>query len=380
MYFKAEMRNARLQAQDLSRTNQFVTTLLSKDDLKDLEKQEAPEPPKLSQQMVNGNGVARVEHKARFSDPPAPPPQQPLPEKPDVPAMKRGGERPKSGPPNASPIRQDNLSQIIQLTEALNNAKRDIDLQTARMRELESMLQKEREAREVAEDLARRLEESATTQVNGFIKTDGPETEQHPSDTAKSIDTVEAAESNPSLPSATETADQAASELQSRIDGMECQVVELKEQLLQWQQRCEIAESERDADRKSLEVMVIQLREEEARRVEAQEVAQAKTRPPLQERSSDELTDDDSPLGLSAKSVKKLDAELSSSSDGLEGSPTLSRANTIKPLNPQRGASSQDQRLQASLPYASMLGVVLIGMGMMAYINGWQAPPPRVER
>ena len=105
---------------------------------------------------------------ANSTDPPAPPPQQPLPEKPDVPGLKRGaGDRPKSGPTLSSPIRQDNASQILQLTEALNNAKRDIDTQTARMRELEAMLDREREARALAEELAMRLEESAKSQANG---------------------------------------------------------------------------------------------------------------------------------------------------------------------------------------------------------------------
>jgi hypothetical protein len=137
------MRNARLQAQDLNRTNSFVNTLLSKNDVKDLEKPEAPEAPK---PHLNGGIPFRPDPKTRFSEPPAPPPQQPLPEKPNVPGLKRGPtERPKSGPPEAtSPVRQENMSQIVQLTEALNNAKRDMDTQTARMRELEDMLQKER--------------------------------------------------------------------------------------------------------------------------------------------------------------------------------------------------------------------------------------------
>src|SRR6266566_5815157 len=108
------MRTARLQSQDLALTQQFLNALLSKDDIKNEQKHEGADPAK--PHVVNGNGLSfRSDPKARFSDPPAPPPQQPLPEKPDVarphgadvPALKRGSaERPKSLPSNASPIRQ----------------------------------------------------------------------------------------------------------------------------------------------------------------------------------------------------------------------------------------------------------------------------------
>ena len=174
------MRNARLQSQNLARTQQFINTLLSKDDLKNEQKHDAPEPAK-GPQMVNGNnGSFRSDPKTRFSDPPAPPPQQPLPEKPDaargsdVPSLKRATtEKPVAQPSNTStntsPIRQDaNFSQILQPTEALNIAKREIDTQHAKLRDLEEMLQKEREARESAEEVARKLEDAAAAaQMNG---------------------------------------------------------------------------------------------------------------------------------------------------------------------------------------------------------------------
>lgn len=370
------MRNARLQAQDLSRTNEFVSTLLSKEDLKDLEKQEAAEAQKLAQPLTNGTGMLRTDAKPRFSDPPAPPPQQPLPEKPDISASKRG-DRPKSGPPNASPIRQDNLSQIIQLTEALNNAKRDIDLQTARMRELETMLEKEKEAREVAEGVARRLEESAALQMNGTA----PENvEKAVSEPEEKNTQPEDAKDQPAVAAAgLKDVDDAGS--QTRFDDMAIEVIDLKDQLLQWQKRCEVAEMERDRDRKSLEEMVIYIREEEQRKQAAAEKnSDSTSRPKATTLQNEESTDDETAAKPSTKSIGKLDVREASSSDGLDGSPTLSRANTIKPMNTHRGSTLQDQRLQASLPYASMMGVVLIGIGMMAYINGWQSRPPSVER
>jgi hypothetical protein len=373
-----EMRNARLQAQDLGRTNQFVHTLLSKDDLKDLEKPEGLEHPKIVP-MMNGIPVPfRADPKARFSDPPAPPPQQPLPEKPDVPSLKRGPtERPKSGPPN-SPVRPDNLSQIVQLTEALNNAKRDIDAQTARMLELEEMLQKERIAREEAEELAKRLEESATVHMNGSAvpgelepSVEVTEISEDDKTVIDDTETEAAEESTPAVDPAQET----AAALQSRIDLMETQMRDMKEQMEEWKQRCETVESERDADRKTLAEMVVQLRAEEARREAAEEKARSRSR----KRDADtngviagSPTDSIASKGPTGHVVEPV------ANDEAPDAPTLSRASTITPAN--SGVRGQDQRLQAALPYASMVGVVLFGMGLMAYINGWQSEPPRPEQ
>ncbi|KAF7561377.1 hypothetical protein G7046_g2760 [Stylonectria norvegica] len=382
-----EMRSARLQAQDLGRTNQFVGTLLSKEDVKDLEKPEVPEPPR-PQQMVNGNGIPfRADPKTRFSDPPAPPPQQPLPEKPDVPSLKRGqSDRPKVGPSNSSPVRQDNLSQIIQLTEALNNARRDIDTQSARMRELEDMLQKERLAREDAEDLAKRLEETAGKHMNGAAVQSVPEAlhkafeqaDESENDTVPEVD-----ETSVDATSEMDVARETAVALQARIDTMDFQMREMKEQMDEWKHRCESAESERDADRKTLAEMVVQLRAEEARREAAQKKARSRSRS-RQRHTEASIQGTEAPPLISTKSSKDAieiaQADGASPIEEASDKPTLSRTNTITPSNSHGGSLTQDQHLYAAgLPYASMLGVVLVGMGLMAYINGWQDQPPSLE-
>lgn len=385
-----EMRNARLQAQDLGRTNQFVHTLLTKEDVKDLEKPEVTEPAKTqqSQHLMNGALPFRTDAKPRFSEPPAPPPQQPLPEKPDAPSLKRGSsERPKSGPPNSSsPVRQENLNQIIHLTEALNNAKRDIDAQTARMRELEEMLQKEREARELAEDLAKRLEASASAQTNGSIfsamdTTIDVSSEPETRDDAKGAEYSELVPEEQDVKIEESIKDVEAS-LQSRIDSMDEQMKDMREQLEKWKQRCDVAESERDESRKSLAEMVVQLRAEEAKRIAAEERRQSRSRRSEANSVGNPGEEETSPASASEHessdaTANKSDVAKDESDDG----PTLSRANTITPLSSQRGLTSRDQSLQAGLPYASMIGVVLMGMGLMAYINGWQATPsPGSER
>lgn len=364
-----------MQAQDLGRTSSFVNTLLSKNDVKDLEKPEAPEPPKAHQ---NGGIPFRPDPKTRFSEPPAPPPQQPLPEKPNVPGLKRGPtERPKSGPPEAtSPVRQENMSQIVQLTEALNNAKRDMDTQSARMRELETMLQKEREARELAEGLAKRLEETANSHINGAAV--APAEPVIVGESVKDTPSSEASQdAEAAIMSSPEPAVDAVA-LQTRLDAMDEQMTELKTQVESWKTRCEAAESERDADRKTLAEMVVQLRAEEAQRAAEQKERRSRSRRRRAEEVQHGTEDSISSTPTEEPVIKQSDG--SGSSDNAADEPTLSRANTITPLNLGRGgALSSQHQLQAGLPYASALGVVLVGMGLMAYINGWQAPPPSID-
>lgn len=387
------MRNARQQAQDLSRTSKFLDALVSNEDLKNQEKPEVPEPPK--PQVVNGQPLSfRSDAKTRFSDPPAPPPQQPLPEKPDV-ARSQGGEmsslkrstteRPKlASNSNSSPVRPDNLNQIIQLTEALHNAKREIAGQTAKMRDLEEMLQKEREAREAAEQLAKRLEDDVQSRVNGSAK---PSLEDstleeafEPPAEASGDDTKSPADDATVHP---EVKEDRTKFLQSQIDNMLSEMRELKEQVDMYKKQAEQATSERDADRKTLAEMVrqIQQRDEEAAALRAAAQARSRSRSDGRERSATVTARDPSRGRSASNRAGQSPAGLDRiEEDTLDGKPTLSRANTITPTprSPsKRGVSNQV--VMESIPYASMFGVVLIGMGLMAYINGWQ-PQPRLDR
>lgn len=387
-----EMRNARQQAQDLSRTSKFLDALLSNEDVRNQEKPELPEPPKPP--VVNGNAHSfRSDGKTRFSDPPAPPPQQPLPEKPDVarsqgdvPSLKRATtERPKSGPSNASPIRQDNLSQIIQLTEALNSAKREIDTQTSKMRDLEGMLQRERQAREAAEELAKRLEDDAHSRMNGSSK---PQIEDSTLVEAFEPPSEHTGEGNAQAKETQTTTQLEASEdrtnsLQSQIDNMLSEMKGLREQVDNYKKQAEQATSERDADRKTLAEMVqhIRQRDEEAAALKAAARARTRSKSSGRERSAT-VTAREPSRGRSV--ANRADGEATSlpsiDEDALDDKPTLSRANTITPAprSPSKRAAS-DQALLDSIPYASMMGVVLLGMGLMAYINGWQ-PQPRIDQ
>ena len=130
--------------------------------------------------------------------------------------------------------------------------------------------------------------------------------------------------------------------------------------------RAETAEAERDIDRKTLAEMVEKIRaEESARRSSSTERARSPTG------HVDEHTEN----GNSDLSVSTLE-QILSKAGGIEG------AQTISPQEGQLGQaavgimskpnSGRDPLLYNTTPYASMLGVVLVGMGLMAYLNGWQ--------
>ncbi|KAJ4386565.1 hypothetical protein N0V93_009463 [Gnomoniopsis smithogilvyi] len=389
-----EMRNARQQAQDLSRTSKFLDALLSSEDLKNQEKIEASEVPKPA--VVNGNSLSfRSDTKARFSDPPAPPPQQPLPEKPDAtrsqpdaPSLKRATtEKPKIGQAGGSPVRQDNLSQIIQLTEALNSAKREIDNQTAKMRDLEEMLQKERAAREAAEELAKQLEGDAHLRSNGTAKPHIEDstlqeafepTSGHTGDDTRGSSEEKMPEADCVLTEPEEDSRQTS--LQSKMDRMLSEMTQLRDQVDLYKKQAEQATSERDADRKTLAEMIRQIRQrdEEALKAAAATRARTRSRSNGRERGST-ITSRDPSRGRSA--ANRAETSLDRISEDLDDKPTLSRANTITPTprSPSSRALS-DQAIRETLPYASMIGVVLIGMGLMAYINGWQPQPSRLDQ
>lgn len=379
-----EMRTARIQASDLDRTGHFISTLLSKDDIKDMEKQDGAE---LKHQAVNGNAVQqfmRADNKARFSDPPAPPPQQPLPEKPDVPSLKRGiTERPKTSvsSANVSPIRQDgNVSQILQLTEALNSAKKDLETQNAKMRDLEEMLHRERHARELAEELARRLEDAAAANVNGAPHNSDQEAAEptlvldeafdppveNPASPVADTPTSTAPEAVPAAPEV-ENIEASATHLHKQLESMVLEMKDLRQQLEVYKTRAETAEAERDTDRKTLAELALQIRKDAEVREEA-----ARWRSLSEKGAADEKPVDKGILDPTAQSGTKTEDE----KDGF----TLSRSDTIRPFPAQGGQLAHNQVLANSVPYASMLGVVLLGMGLMAYINGWQPQPPRLDR
>jgi len=379
------MRTARLLTTDLGRTENFVGSLLSREDIKEREKALAIEQPKSSH--TNGGSLSfKGDAKPRFSDPPAPPPQQPLPEKPDVArshagdssSLKRSNTERSRSVPSVSPIRQEPSSQIISLVEALETARKEIDVQSARMRDLEEMLQKERQARESAEELAKRLEsqsldaitnETTKPLLEGSILEDTfePPSEAIESQEEETTNLVEDKSVDPKTISASSVL------LEQRLVTMMVEMQELKQQMESFKVRAEVAETERDSDRKTLAEMVEKIRmEESARRSSSTERARSPTN--SKSKAEQHLPNGKTDLIQTGLLLRKT---------SLENEKATSAVDEVNPARPgpatlTRPPGGHDPSLYHSAPYASMLGVVLIGMGLMAYLNGWQ--PPKIER
>jgi hypothetical protein len=138
------------------------------------------------------------------------------------------------------------------LTDALSSAKKEIESQSVRLRDLEAMLNEERRAREDAEERANRLERETLKeqQEEDFHHANGS---AEPDMEEKTI----SMENGSTSPGAAET----TSRLQQRLELMMTEMTEMKQQMERYRDRAETAE----ADRKSLADMVESIRRDNAR-------------------------------------------------------------------------------------------------------------------
>lgn len=367
------MKQAKQQSQDLRQTDTFLTTVMKPGHP---EKEKVKHSENQHPRQMNGRPkMPRVDSFSRFSDPPAPPPQQPLPEKPDAvlrngvdaisPLKRTDTEKPKIGSAN-SPVSRES-SQILSLIEALSSAKRELDSQGARVKELENLLLHERTARESAEERAKNIETYPVTNGEESESTImiAPPPESVPEDTVgqppvldKPFTTEASAAAAESTVERTKKSEDVHTEqLQHRLDEVMKEMAEMRYQVATYKERAENAESETTETRKSLAEMIESLRRE---RTENGEVVGSKTKPHLHESTKPgEIKESTTPF-------KIKDAEVSC--HALK-SPQMKE---VDGTSAAFTAQQQKTTLEQSSPYASMLGVVLLGVGLMAYLNGWQ--------
>ena len=369
------MKAAKSQTQDLDQTGTFLTTLLSPEQREN--KLESPQAPEnASQKVVNGKPrVSRIESISRFSEPPAPPPQQPLPEKPDVVRtspidssnhtfLKRSDTAKAGAGLSGSPT-GPHSSQILTLVEALSSAKKELESQAARVKNLEDLLQQERSARESAEERARRLESNASArpvpedvELADTANTDYTEVPRPPRPWSEVNGTTH-------VP----TADVAASTddtLQDQLDAMVAQMAEMKKDLEQYHKRAEVAEDDASTTRTSLAEMVSRLRKENAAAADEAE-----------KELDGVLKGTDGAMSPDATTSTSSTSTLSKSGPYASNGPVRAPSRLPEQLeralaNVLRDSNGNPDMLAQTAPYASMLGVVLLGVGLMAYLNSWQ--------
>ena len=327
--------------------------------------------------------MPRVDSFSRFSEPPAPPPQQPLPEKPD--ALSRSGsdsfsslkrsdtEKPKGG--TGSPVSRDS-SQILSLIEALSSAKREIDTQGTRVKELEHMLLEEQAARKVAEERINELEtrpavESRETATDGIALPENgvDDGEKREVEDAVQVNGVHPEEApTPAEPQPEDPVEDKTAELQARLEAMMEEMAEMRKQMASFKDRAEQAEDNSTQARKSLAEMVETLRKE---RAEKEAAAASASKKAAHEHATTQATP--APQKPSTPSENVTGSKTTSSSD--QSSDSVDSRDKEIDAAVANALAIQQQRLkyaEEASPYASIFGVVLLGVGLMAYLNGWQ--------
>jgi len=348
-----EMRAAKQQAQDLDHARTYLTSILPADG------SPAKLPPTSAKenQPRQGSGrvkAPRVDHSARFADPPAPPPQQPLPEKPDGAKAASPGPGPLTGQlkrettvkpllngTSTSPTTGQS-SQILALIESLKEAQKQIESQGSKVKELEDMLKQESQARQAAEERVKRLEESSKAKPVVLDEEPTEAVEGTKPDTKQTSTPQEV---------------QDVSALQQRIDTMLSEMQIMQQNMEQTTKRADTAEAERT----SLAAMIERYRKE-------RDDAEADHEAVMDDDSVEEIPRSQADLDFSGATFKNH-----RQANGHVQMPKL-------PEHLQQAVTTMLQQQQQSdgevpaqyAPYVSMMGVVLIGVGIMAYLNSWQ--------
>lgn len=364
-----EMKLAMQQSQEIARARHAIENMLGGK----IDPPPGPEKKSSFDKAKHSPTKSKMDLKAHFSDPPAPPPQAPLPEKPDVaraladpmiqPLLRRNDTaRPQSG--NVSPTRMDHSGDILRLCEELKLAKGALSDQSEKMRSLEAELAQERTARESAEERAQRLEEDGSRRDSPRTKHEGGD------DHEDSLIT-------------TATTDKASPDLEAQMERLRASMDEMKQHMEAYRQRAEIAETERDEARQSLADMI-----DEKRKANAEGAALSSTSKPPRTPPRKELlqlngtTEEARALTPSSPTSESL-LERAGVEDGRPITPEQARmltqflAQEVLGSKSSKNGEGSDAMLYYGVPYTSLAAVVLAGWFAMHWINGW---PAKVDR
>lgn len=262
------------------------------------------------------------------------------------------------------------------LNDALQTAKKEIETQSVRLRDLEAMLTEERRAREDAEERANRLERERSSadssMANGAarnVEADGEVDETGPA----------LANGSPS----SNVANVATARLQQRLDTMVSEMNEMKLQMERYRQRAETAE----ADRKSLAEMIENIRHDNARLASKEIARRSRSHSGSTQADEDEagrsVGDDDVEEG-DITIINERDVGEDANGIGLRkvvqnGRPDEHDEPTTSSKTPQALATRPNRNelaLHHGAPAISMLTVVALGVAVMAWLNNY----PKVDR
>lgn len=376
-----ELQIAKQQSQDIQRTSEFFDILLS------------PKPTIEEPQSSHIRNKSRTEDippscaSSTFALPPLPQliswdPPRVSPILNDRISPKLKSEKTAKTDPNSPPTQHPSLA------DALAKACKELEDKTALVKDLEDALKREKSARELAEDRAaeletasRALEETSRERTLGEFEAEKvladergemDDTETVCGDDEKSLDGQPAEdETNPENgnimevkvdPSALVAAE-AASRLQRRVEEMMLELQSARVEIETYKFRTKVAEKESDTTRKTLQEMVEDFqRKEEARKARERQFG-SQTEPATvqnagMQANADMAHDEIMEIAING-TVKQSDI-----------GKKLPRNTTIVSQDLARTSLALSKRNAA--PYVSIIGVMLLGVGMMAVLNSWQ--------
>jgi hypothetical protein len=302
-------------------------------------------------------------------------------------------ERPKvPNGPTHSRSNSKSKTEIASLSEALNTAKKDLEDQGKKLRDLQDLLVKERVRREDAEARASKLEQ----EQQGKIK--------HPEDngangtivkTEKTSDTVLTPiedESNSEIGKKKrdpEPANETATEkLQRRLDLLLAELQEVKVSSERWKQEKEEAERERDEERKerlSLSEMIESMRKAERERSEKKERSRGigRWRKGSRRREAASTDGNNSTPDSNNADIDSSDDEHEMVRHSNSSTPSLglsrnkeffanghTNGSLLRRVDGKATMAGFDShQLAQAAPYLSAMSVVLIGVAVMALVN-----------
>lgn len=299
-------------------------------------------------------------------------------------------ERPKSG--INSPSKEIPSGQLVSLFEALKSAKQEIDSQGSRVKHLEIALAQERKARELAERRARSLLGSTDDHetnsalegkaveapldtmelINKELPNGHAEDDQESKSLSRSISSA-TLKSTDDMCQGTVDIDTSTSRLQARLDLMVKEMDELKMLMESYRQRAEEAEE----GKRGLSEMVESIRagrdlksvvpttkeDDHAVLSGVDGNGTADSKAPMHHKGPDR-----------SLSPSHLDRQLPNGSAVAHDMHRELEKTVSSVLQPQQqwSGTGEGARMVQSAPYVSMIGVVLIGVGIMTWLNGWQ--------
>ena len=269
--------------------------------------------------------------------------------------------------------------QLSSLTEALTNAKKEIETQGMRLRDLETLLNEERRAREDAEERAARLERE-TNKDHGDAETVVGDNDAEEAEAAGPEHEELTGSENGSVPS--DSTEDTTARLQQRLELMMSEMNEMKQQMERYRERAETAE----ADRKTLAEMIENIRKDNAK-TESNEARRRSRSDSASEKPSVQTGVYPGDGHESEEGEIVIIREKDVDEDGPEASALgVSRQNghgvQHKGSKPSRNTESLvAQRLDRNPmyyggPVGAMVTVVAIGVAVMAMLNQY----PKAER